>query len=186
MCFRVRAINAAANSAFIPSASPYYECARTPPAAVTVTVTVPSTVVWVDTGIVVRPGQSLEITATGLWTSGRSFVGPDGYADPWADNFFNLDDLGACGICATTPAPHHGALVGYLGDAPPAAGSYRSKSVRAEARKVFLVGSSLSRPVTETGRLWLAFNTAAYSARTRGNVGEVTVTITVAGLPPGR
>jgi pimeloyl-ACP methyl ester carboxylesterase len=153
-----------------------------PAARLTATVTVPATARWVDTGVRVRVGLPLKIEATGAWRpdSVTGPVGPDGAPQGWPDNFLNLDDLGACGTCATTLTRHWAALVGYIGDAPPAAGSYTATSVLPEAEKVFPVGSAYSNVAPRSGRLWLNFNDAAYSGNTADNSGQVTARIAVA------
>ena len=78
-----------------------------PPPPASVTVTVPASGGWIDTGIQLHAGDSLDITARGSWTAGRGgYTGPDGYATEFADNFFNVQDVGVCAYCATTMAPH--------------------------------------------------------------------------------
>jgi pimeloyl-ACP methyl ester carboxylesterase len=153
-----------------------------PAARVTTTVTVPATARWVDTGVRVRAGLPLRIEATGAWRPDAVTgpVGPDGAPQGWPDNFLNLDDLGACETCATTLTRQWAALVGYIGDAPPAPGSYTTTSVLPEAEKVFAVGSTYSNVAPRSGRLWLNFNDAAYSGNTADNSGQVTARITVA------
>lgn len=150
-----------------------------PPSPNTVSVTIPATGSWVDSGLVLRTGQSLKISALGRWQDGSNVAGPDGTQAPSPDNYFNLTDLGACATCATTPAEHHDALVGYIGDAPPAAGSYVSTSVLPEAQKIFYVGSNYSDSnLQRAGKLWLNINADAYSGYTVDNSGSITATIT--------
>ena len=75
-------------------------CARSPPstvAAQSVEVSVPGTAKWTDTGLVVK-GEPLTITATGSWTEGSTTNGPDGISTLWPDNFFNLNEIGACNV----------------------------------------------------------------------------------------
>src|SRR5579871_5933168 len=57
---------------------------------------------WTNTGVNVKAGQELRITATGTWTDHGTTSGPNGSATLDADNFFDLADLGACATCATT------------------------------------------------------------------------------------
>ena len=137
---------------------------------------------WVDTRVPVQAGQPLRVSATGSWTPSAGnapATGPDGYAFESPDNFLNLTDLGVCPTCPTTPTGHYAALIGYIGDAPPAAGSYTSSDILPEARKVFVVGSDFAGPAPGTGRLWLAFNTDAYSADVTNHLGQATATVTV-------
>jgi len=140
---------------------------------------------WVNTHVTVAAGDQLAISASGSWTAdGAAFIGPDGYSEPWPDNFLNLSDLGACSFCATTPAARWGALVGYVGAAPPAVGSYTSDSVRPSAERVFVVGSNFRATTPATGELWLAFNDDAYSGYTADNLGSVSASVTVSNPPP--
>jgi hypothetical protein len=66
-----------------------------------VTVSVPATN-WQYSGVNVKAGQLLRITATGTWTDGATTSGPDGSTKLWPDNFFNRADLGVCNFCAKT------------------------------------------------------------------------------------
>jgi len=121
------------------------------------------------------------VTAQGRWRADQKdgLVGPNGYTKPWPDNFLNLQDLGVCPSCATTPARHWGALVGYIGTAPPAAGSYTHRASRTAAERVFPVGNSFRSLVESTGELWLAFNDDAYSGYTVDNGGRLRVRVTL-------
>jgi hypothetical protein len=149
--------------------------------AVPVTVSV-SAKEWTATGINVKAGELLRITATGRWTDGSSTGGPGGVAKSWPDNFFNLTDLGACQFCATTKVPNWGALIGYVGSSPPVPGSYSSAAIRPQALRVFYVGGDYEAEVLRTGPLWLFKNADAYSGFTSDNSGHVIAKITV--LPP--
>jgi hypothetical protein len=152
------------------------------PKTVTVTVTVPANAGWVDTGIHLTPSDTTHITATGSWTAdGVNYTGPDGYATQSPDNYINLADLGVCAVCATTPFPEWGALMSYIGSAPPEPGSYISTSVEPQAMRVDYVGGDLHRGWTVSGELWLAMNDDAYSGNTSDNFGQVTAVITVQG-----
>lgn len=128
---------------------------------------------WMDTQLVVKAGKSLEITAWYTWTDGNSTVGPAGSTKAWPDNFFNLTDLGVCHVCARTKVGHWDALIGYIGNSPPRPGSYTSKAVLPEAKKIFYVGDSYRANAPRTGRLWLAMNADAYSGYTVDNSGFV-------------
>ena len=151
-------------------------------ASQSVVVTVPGTPKWIDTKLNVTEGQYLVIAATGTWTDGNATTGPAGSADPWPDNFFNFADLGVCNYCAQTATPHWGALIGYIGDNPPAPGSYSSVAVFPEVTKIFYVGEEYATSAPATGRLWLAKNADAYSNYTSDNRGQVEAAVSV--LPP--
>jgi hypothetical protein len=127
-------------------------------------------------------GSTSRLTATGLWTEGNTTNGPDGVGKPWPDNFFNFADLGVCMYCAQTATAHWGALIGYIGSSPPAAGSYTSTAVFREATKVFYVGKNYEASAPASGRLWLNKNTDAYSNYTVDNRGQVEAAIAVS--PP--
>lgn len=150
-------------------------------------VSVSSNVQWVDTGIILGVGTTLKISANGSWSADPAygFTTPDGYTQQSADNFFNLSDLGACASCASTPMPNWGALIGYIGNTPPAAGSYTSTSVLSDAQKVFVVGSSFQSNTKPAGKLWLTFNDDAYSGYTSDNAGQVTAIVTATAPKPG-
>jgi len=148
----------------------------------TVSVKVPATSQWVDTGLQVTAGDHLQITASGQWSPGApnaAMVGPDGSDQPWPDNFLNLTDIGQCASCASTSTAHWAALIGYIGANPPQAGSYTSTSVAGDAQHVFLVGSNLTSTTQITGELWLNFNDDAYSDSTSDNFGQVNAQVTV-------
>jgi len=150
-----------------------------------VSVTVPADARWVDTGLDVSTGDALVIVSAGTWTDGDSTTGPDGSTKQWPDNFFNLAEPGVCNYCAQRPAPHWGALIGYIGDAPPAAGSYTSADVLPEADKIFLIGANYSAQAPDTGRLWLNKNADAYSDYTVDNHGAIAADVTTFGLSAG-
>jgi hypothetical protein len=144
-----------------------------------VTVTVPASSGWINTGIQLNVGESLDIHASGSWTAdGVNYTGPDGYVTESADNFFNVQDIGTCADCATTVTPYWGALISYTGASPPAIGSYTSTGVTSDANLIIRVGSQFTESSRYSGKLWLGFNDDAYSGYTADNSGEVTVTIT--------
>lgn len=175
----------------IPTPTPTPKPGPTPTPTPTIraqSVQVNADVQWVNTGIVLGTGDRLTISATGSWSVGPTdgsivpadgFTTPDGFAHPYSDNFLNLADLGVCASCASTDTPHWGALIGYIGDSPPQAGSYTSADVLQEAQRVFFVGSAFRSSGLPTGTLWLAFNDDAYSANTSDNAGQVIATITL-------
>jgi hypothetical protein len=150
------------------------------PTPTSVVVTVPASGGWIDTGIQLNVGDSLHVTAIGSWTADSvNYAGPDGYRTESADNFFNVQDIGTCADCATTMAPHWGALISYTGASPPATGSYTSTGVASDTRLIALVGSNFTGSSPRSGELWLGFNDDAYSGNTQDNSGHVTATITV-------
>jgi hypothetical protein len=134
---------------------------------------------WVNTGVNVKAGQELRITAAGTWTDGSTTSGPNGSSTLDADNFFNIADLGVCNYCATTATTGWGALVGYIGVSPPAQGSYTSAAIRAKAISVFYVGGSYEAKALTTGTLWLGKNADAYSGYTVDNSGHITAKVTI-------
>lgn len=162
-----------------PNASASPQAARAVASPVSVSVSAKK---WTATPVKVKAGELLKITATGTWTDGATTSGPNGAAKTWPDNFFNLADLGVCADCATTKVPAWGALIGYVGNTPPAPGSYASAAIRPQALRVFYVGGNYEAEVLETGSLWLFKNADAYSGFTADNSGHVTATVTV--LPP--
>ena len=140
---------------------------------------------WVDTGISVLAGDQLAITASGSWTAdGVNFTGPNGYSQTSADNYLNTGDIGVCAFCAKAQAGHWGALIGYVGNNPPAPGSYTASSVLPRAQRVFVVGSKLASTTPLTGELWLAMNDDAYSGYTQDNSGSVAASVSVTNNPP--
>jgi len=160
--------------------SPVVTPTTPPPSPTTVSVVVAASGGWADTGIQLGTGDSVTISASGSWAAaGQAVTGPDGYAQPGADNYFNVADLGACATCASTQAPHWGALISYTGTSPPPAGSYTSAAVAPQAARIALAGSQSTSVSAYPGEFWLAFNDDAYSGSTAGNSGQVTVTITV-------
>jgi hypothetical protein len=152
------------------------------PAANAHVVSVPATAHWTNTGVNVKAGDWLRITAAGTWTDGNATSGPNGSAKAWPDNFLNIKDLGASPDGAVTKTVKWGALIGFIGTTPPAPGSYTSTGIRTKAMKVFFVGKNYAARALATGRLWLNKNADAYSDFTSDNHGHVTAKISV--LPP--
>jgi hypothetical protein len=121
------------------------------------------------------PKRRRPCCATLAWPSAR----PDGSATAWPDNFFNLADLGVCKYCAKTKVSEWGALIGYIGSAPPADGSYTSPAILPQALKIFYVGANYEAEATDSGTLWLNKNADAYSGFTSDNSGHVTAKVTI-------
>ncbi len=114
------------------------------------TVNVPGTQALVDTGVVCRNGEVLDITATGAVRhdgSSASEVGPDGNPNP-ALRAFNVAEL---------PHANHAALVGRLDGKSP----------------LFVVGRALRFTCPNAGVLFLGVNDAGVD----NNAGKFVVTI---------
>ncbi len=91
---------------------------------------------WLDTGIDVRPGDTLKITATGtVHYSMSKENGPEGTPRGWIDLL----------RITTLSGANHGALIGRVGD---------------DAAQPFLVGQGRESTVTAGGRLYLGLNQA--------------------------
>jgi hypothetical protein len=98
-------------------------------------VTVSSSPQWVDTGLDVRPGDKLHITAKGTVTMGNNTdVTADGAQRGWTDTLRAL----------LVPSAGRGALVGRIGNS--------------EAATPFLVGADNTVQAPVAGRLYLAIN----------------------------
>ena len=154
-----------------------------PPSSGT-TVVVAADAGWVESGVAVTVGQTLDIEASGQWAPGppeSGDVGPDGSSIAWGDSFLNLTDFGSCWGCAGTLGPSWAALVGYIGDNPPPPGSYTDASEYAEATHVFLVGSGTRATADRSSELWFAMNDDAYSGDTSDNSGDMTVSVAISG-----
>jgi hypothetical protein len=119
-----------------------------------VTITVPGTSRGTDTGIDVRAGDPITITATGTVIAGRRIgqVGPEGA---------RTSGLGS--IIGTRPVPTAGAgaLIAYI------------RMPDGQMSQAYLIGSQLSSTVPVDGRLILAINDDDYS----DNGGSFTVRI---------
>ena len=94
--------------------------------------------VWTDTGIDLKAGEAVTITATGTVTySGVQSTGPEGLKRGWMDLLmqFPVNEAG------------RGALVGRFGDSP--------------AARPFLIGARTERTAPVAGRLFLGVNEMA-------------------------
>ena len=118
------------------------------------TITVPGTSRGTDTGIDVRSGDSITITATGTVIAGRRIgeVGPEG-----------ARNSGLGSVIGTRPVPSAGAgaLIAYI------------RMSNGQLSQAYLIGSQLTTTVPVDGRLILAINDDDYS----DNGGSFTVRI---------
>ena len=144
---------------------------------ITVTISVPSTQPWTDTGITVSSGDTITITASGSVIfadphTPEHATGPDGKPQPW----------GGCGYVVTSSAVARHSLIGNITNSSSLDG------------KGFFVGSSFQStvPISNTtngsGKLFLGFNDGAVFCDRSGydawgfggdNHGSFTVTITI-------
>jgi len=123
---------------------------------------------WVDTGVDLRGGEKIHITATGTITypagdsaksKARSF-GPDGLSRSFADLIREY----------AVPDAGHGALIGRLGTAD-------------GGGQPFLVGSALDFEAPIANRLFLGINQSAKDAETAQGNFRVQLEVVRAGLP---
>lgn len=129
---------------------------------------------WVNTGINLNQGDALHITATGSWSATLGeFYGADGTDYQWVDQFLNANYWAGS-------RDHFGALIAYVGDTPPAIGSYENLSVderQAYINSMMLLGSDVTVTAPATGKLWLAMNDDAYSGNLDDNAGSLSVVV---------
>ncbi len=115
----------------------------------------------VDTGIDVNVGDSIAITAVGMWR---------GAGDPTP--FFDADG-GPGGPFANAPELKGASLLGQIGDVP-----LRACDTGAFGR-TFFVGKNFSGTASQSGRLFLAFCDTDFG----NNQGAVTANVTVTPAP---
>jgi hypothetical protein len=110
-----------------------------------ITISVPGNSRGTDTGIDVRAGEPINITATGLIIAGSRVgqVGPDGQ--------ISTGGFGSGINARPVPTAGVGALIGYI------------RQVNGQMSAAYLVGSQLSTTVPTDGRLFLAINDDNYS-----------------------
>lgn len=109
--------------------------------------------VWTDTGLDLKAGDSVDITATGtIEFDAEHSSGPDGIARGWKDLMMQYPVTNS----------GRGALIGRIGDDP--------------AARAFLVGTQLQKTAPVNGRLFLGINAQA-SALGTGSY-HVTVAVT--------
>lgn len=108
------------------------------------TISVPATSRGMDTGIDLRAGDPITITATGTITAGRRIgdVGPDGARGSGFGAVVNARPVPTAGV---------GALIAYI------------RMSNGQLSQPYLVGSNLSSTVPTDGRLILAINDDDYS-----------------------
>jgi hypothetical protein len=109
-----------------------------------ITVNVPGTSRGVDTGIDVRAGDPINISATGTIIAGRRVgqVGPDGGASTGFGSVVNARPVPSAGV---------GALIGYI------------RMANGQMSPAYLIGSQLSTSAPSDGRLILAINDDDFS-----------------------
>jgi hypothetical protein len=108
-----------------------------------ITIAVPATSRGVDTGIDVRAGDPINITATGMIIAGQRVgqVGPDGS---------NRTGFGSVVNARPVPSAGVGALIAYI------------RQANGQMSAPYLIGSQLSSTVPADGRLILAVNDDNY------------------------
>lgn len=109
-----------------------------------ITISVPGTSRGTDTGIDVRAGDSINITASGLITAGSRIgqVGPDGQSSTGFGAVVNARPVPSAGV---------GALIAYI------------RMSNGQLSAAYLVGSQLSSTIPVDGRLILLVNDDNYS-----------------------
>lgn len=121
---------------------------------------------WLDTGLDLRPGEKLHVTATGSITypAGSSSksqphtFGPDGLTRGWADLIHDYPVSGAS----------HGALIGRLGSG--------------DAAQSFLLGSDKQYQAPVAGRLFIGVNQSGKDAASAQGSFHVTMEVVDPGL----
>jgi len=160
-------------------------------AACGTTVTVPNSWTaagwWVDTGIDVSVGMTINVTAAGTWNAWNGHCpdhGPDGCVSyqSWGDQFLND---GVSGVWETNVPglSHFGTLIGFIGTNPPQIGSYSSLTVAQRdtlIANMIVLGSNATVNAPASGRLWLGMNDDAYSGHANDNSGSI-----LANVQPG-
>jgi hypothetical protein len=120
-------------------------CAAAASTANSLNITVTGDKVWVDTGMDVKSGDKLHITAKGTVDfSDKTGVGPDGAVRGWKDTLRAL----------SVPSAGRGALVGEIGNDA--------------AATPFLVGADGTVLAPDSGRLFLGVNQDQFSKPTAG------------------
>jgi hypothetical protein len=130
---------------------------------------------WVDSGITLNQGDIINVTASGSWSATLGeFYGADGTDYQWCDQFLNPNYWAG-------NTDHFGALICYIGETPPAVGSYETMTVeerQAYIDDMLLLGSDATVTAPVGGRLWFAMNDDAYSGNISDNQGNLHVVVT--------
>jgi hypothetical protein len=115
--------------------------------------------VWTDTGVDLKPGDTVTITATGtVSVQGGKEAGPDGLPRGWTELVLQLPNNQA----------GRGALIGRFGDSP--------------AARAFLVGAQLQRSVPVAGHLFLGINETSAAPVT--GAFDVSIEVTASTVAP--
>jgi uncharacterized membrane protein len=138
----------------------------------TIQVTVPSNPLWTNTGVTLRSGQTISISASGSWNWGQAVAnfGPDG--DPntpfpdYGDEFdsFDIED--------------HGRLIAFVGT-DPLQGEWRNSLFFPQVSGYISIGSGKTFFSPYGGTLWLGFNDDAVVGSVDDNTGQVIADITI-------
>lgn len=125
-----------------------------PPPAASTTFNLPGRSQWLGTGVHVRQGQTLIISASGIINTNQG--GPERDASPEGDAYACVSD------CFLNGA-HYGALVGKIGP----------------NGLPFVIGSSLSLPVDQSGELLVVANDNVGALMVADNTGSFLIVIEV-------
>jgi hypothetical protein len=140
---------------------------------------------WTNSGLVVRAGDAIDVTSTGVWNAFDGNYGADGSTVWWPDQF--LSPLGAFSGDPTPVGTHFGGLIGYIGETPPPVGSYLGMSVEQRLEQIarmVVLGSNVHVIAPLSGALWLGMNDDAYSGNLSDNSGAIQVNVRVTSPVP--
>lgn len=131
---------------------------------------------WVDTGLDLKAGELIRVSASGQWAAAEKMHDADGMtAMKWPDQFMN-----PYGWEANQVNGNLGRLIGYIGDSPPAIGSFKDMPVpqrQSFIRRMALLGTNVVVRAPQAGRLFLGMNDDAYLANTSDKRGSLTVAV---------
>ena len=131
---------------------------------------VTSNPLWTDTGLTIGIGDTVDITAQGMWSwDGSIWVTPNGASGTggYTDQFL----AGA----------NHGELIAFVGIDPYQDGKYGTSYFPVTDTGYWPIGSSKQFQSDRHGELWLGFNDDARTQVISDNQGNVTANITVSG-----
>lgn len=130
---------------------------------------VPANPLWVDTGLSLSAGQTVNFTASGTWNFGLGAVSAAGtaYYENW-DRFL----VGA----------NQGELLAYIGS-DPYQGHWGNGSFFPQAGGYWGVGTGGQFTSAGTGELWLGINDDAVSKTVGDNTGSIAVQVVVVPEP---